>query len=235
VLVAAAIYIRGGGIDDLFVDASLALLGFGAGVLSIGGPWPLHGRLVRLGLGTLAVGKLSYLAVSIMATASTFDQLGSLLQILRVGLGAAFLGSLITGLSLVRTRGATRLVGSLFLAGMLLLALMANLGNMQIALPPHAVLWALALAVLGNTGVGGLAVAAYASAGWALVSWWPHSNMHRVNTSFQGLIVIDWTFHLTLIAGAAIIGVFLYRMVGREQGVARRESGESTRLLDAEA
>ncbi|MDQ6791118.1 MAG: hypothetical protein M3075_10785 [Candidatus Dormibacteraeota bacterium] len=89
--------------------------------------------------------------------------------------------------------------------------------------------------LLGNTGVGGLAVAAYASAGWALVSWWPHSNMHRVNTSFQGLIVIDWTFHLTLIAGAAIIGVFLYRMVGREQGVARRESGESTRLLDAEA
>jgi hypothetical protein len=89
--------------------------------------------------------------------------------------------------------------------------------------------------LLGNTKVGGLAVAAYASAGWALVSWWPHSNMHRVNTSFQGLIVIDWTFHLTLIAGAAIIGVFLYRTLGREQSVARRESGETTRLLDAEA
>jgi hypothetical protein len=89
--------------------------------------------------------------------------------------------------------------------------------------------------LLGNTKVGGLAVAACASAGWALVSWWPHSNMHRVNTSFQGLIVIDWTFHLTLIAGAAIIGVFLYRTLGREQSVARRESGETTRLLDAEA
>jgi hypothetical protein len=89
--------------------------------------------------------------------------------------------------------------------------------------------------LLGNTNVGGLAVAAYASAGWALVSCWPHSNMHRVNTSFQGLIVIDWTFHLTLIAGAAIIGVFLYRTLDREQSVARRESGETTRLLDAEA
>ena len=33
--------------------------------------------------------------------------------------------------------------------------------------------------LLGNTGVGGLAVAAYASAGWALVSWWPHSNMRQ--------------------------------------------------------
>jgi cell division protein FtsX len=89
--------------------------------------------------------------------------------------------------------------------------------------------------LFGNTKVGGLAVAAYASAGWALVSWWPHSNMHRVNTSFQGLIVIDWTFHLTLIAGAAIIGVFLYRTLGREQSVARRESGETSRLLDAQA
>jgi hypothetical protein len=157
-MIAGAIYVGGGGIDNLFVDASLALFGCGAGVLSVGGPRPLHGRLVRLGLGTLAVGQLSYLAFSIIATASTFDQLGSLLQILRVGLGAAFLGSLITGLSLVRTRGTSRLVGSLFLAGMLLLALMAILGDMRIALPPHAVLWALALAVLGNTGVGLLAI-----------------------------------------------------------------------------
>jgi hypothetical protein len=89
--------------------------------------------------------------------------------------------------------------------------------------------------LLGNTHGRGLAVAAYASAGWALVSWWPHSNMHRVNTSFQGLVVIDWTFHLTLIAGAAVIGVFLYRTLSREQGVSQREGGDSTRLLDAEA
>jgi hypothetical protein len=41
---------------------------------------------------------------------------------------------------------------------MLLLALMAILGNMRIALPLHAVLWALAVAVLGNTGVGVLAI-----------------------------------------------------------------------------
>ena len=89
--------------------------------------------------------------------------------------------------------------------------------------------------VFGSAQARGLAVAAYASAGWALVSWWPHSNMHRVNTSFQGLVVIDWTFHLTLIAGAAIVGIFLYRTLGREQSVARRESGERSRLLDAEA
>jgi hypothetical protein len=89
--------------------------------------------------------------------------------------------------------------------------------------------------LLSRTQVSGLAIAAYASAGWALVSWWPHSNMHRVNTSFQGLVVIDWTFHLTLIAGAAVIGVFLYRTLSREQSVARRESGSSAHLVDAEA
>jgi hypothetical protein len=75
-MIAAAIYV-GGGIDNLLLDASPALFGCGAGVLSVGGRRPLRGRLVRLGLGTLAVGQLSYLAVSIIATASTFDQLGA--------------------------------------------------------------------------------------------------------------------------------------------------------------
>jgi hypothetical protein len=62
-----------------------------------------------------------------------------------------------------------------------------------------------------------LAVAAYASAGWALVSWWPHSNMHRANTTLEGLVLIDWMFHLTLIVGAAVIGTYLYRSVSQAQ------------------
>jgi hypothetical protein len=89
--------------------------------------------------------------------------------------------------------------------------------------------------LFGSAQARGLSVAAYASAGWALVSWWPHSNMHRANTSLQGLVVIDWTFHLTLIAGAAVMGVFLYRALGRVQSVPRQTSADSTRLLDAEA
>jgi hypothetical protein len=43
------------------------------------------------------------------------------------------------------------------MAGMLLLALMTILGP-RIALPPHAGLMALALAVLSNTGVAALAI-----------------------------------------------------------------------------
>jgi hypothetical protein len=61
-----------------------------------------------------------------------------------------------------------------------------------------------------------LALAAYASAGWALVSWIPHSNMHRVNTTFEGLVLIDWVFHLTLIVGAVVVGLYLYRTLSQQ-------------------
>lgn len=74
-------------------------------------------------------------------------------------LWAAFLGSLITGLALARTPGPSRAVGSLFVAGMVLLVLTTIVGNSAMrALPPHAILAALALAVLGNIGVGVLAI-----------------------------------------------------------------------------
>ena len=62
-----------------------------------------------------------------------------------------------------------------------------------------------------------LSVAAYVSAAWALVSWWPHSNMHRANTTLEGLVLIDWTFHLTLIIGAAVIGTYLYTTVVKQR------------------
>ena len=65
-----------------------------------------------------------------------------------------------------------------------------------------------------------LSVAASVSAAWALVSWWPHSNMHRANTTLEGLVLIDWTFHLTLIVGAAVIGTYLYTTMGQRRRVA---------------
>lgn len=81
-VIAVAIYVGGGGVgfggldaSGLVVDASLALFGCGAAVLSVGGPRPLHGRVVRVGLGTLAVGQLSALALSVAVAASTFDSL----------------------------------------------------------------------------------------------------------------------------------------------------------------
>ena len=65
-----------------------------------------------------------------------------------------------------------------------------------------------------------LSVAAYVSAAWGLVSWWPHSNMHRANTTLEGLVLIDWTFHLTLIVGAVVIGTYLYTTIVKQRTVA---------------
>ena len=76
-------------------------------------------------------------------------------------------------------------------------------------------------AVIRGSRGSRLALAAYASAGWALVSWTPHSNLHRVNTTFEGLVLIDWVFHLTLIAGAAVIGLYLYQTLSQQQGAQR--------------
>ncbi len=50
-------------------------------------------------------------------------------------------------------------------------------------------------------GQSGAARTMYLSLAWVLVSWWPHDNMHIHNAlNINGLIVIDWTFHFTLIA-----------------------------------
>jgi len=80
----------------------------------------------------------------------------------------------------------------------------------------------------------GLAIAAYASAVWALVSWWPHSNMHRANTTLEGLVVIDWTFHLSLILGSGIIGVYLYRVLNSGTNRQPAQSTRSDRLPDVQ-
>lgn len=57
----------------------------------------------------------------------------------------------------------------------------------------------------------------YAAIGWTLVSWWPHDNFHRaVGMDIQGLIYLEYGFHVTLIAGALVIAAFfLDVMTGR--------------------
>ncbi|MGH2450799.1 MAG: hypothetical protein ACRDGE_05935 [Candidatus Limnocylindria bacterium] len=68
------------------------------------------------------------------------------------------------------------------------------------------------LARIGGTGP--LTWASYLGIGWSLVSWWPHVNMHRVNgASFEGLVMIDIIFHLTLIAVAMILAAFFFRVI----------------------
>ncbi len=50
------------------------------------------------------------------------------------------------------------------------------------------------------------AIAMYVSLAWILVSWWPHDNLHIHNAlDISGLIVIDYSFHFTLIIAGAVL------------------------------
>ncbi len=54
--------------------------------------------------------------------------------------------------------------------------------------------------------------AMYLSIGWLMVSWWPHINMHAHNApdDLQGLLYIDYGFHLPLmIAGLVLAYCFI--------------------------
>ena len=162
-----AVRIGDGAIGGLALAASLALVGSGAAVLSIAGPRPLHGRAVRVGLGILAVGMLSSLASSAIAAGLAYDPLedGPFVILFLVGGLATIIGSPVTVLSLVRGGGRPRAVGSLFLAGLLLVILGGLLGAGTNPNPDPlpvigralAVLGALVI-VLGGTGVGVLAI-----------------------------------------------------------------------------
>ena len=162
-----AVRIGDGAIGGLALAASLALVGSGAAVLSIAGPRPLHGRAVRVGLGILAVGMLSSLASSAIAAGLAYDPLedGPFVILFLVGGLATIIGSPVTVLSLVRAGGRPRAVGSLFLAGLLLVILGGFLGAGTNPNPDPlpvigralAVLGALVI-VLGGTGVGVLAI-----------------------------------------------------------------------------
>jgi len=55
---------------------------------------------------------------------------------------------------------------------------------------------------------------AYLAAAWSLLSWWPHDNFHKANgENLQGLIYIEYGFHVTLIIAATILGVFFIRVL----------------------
>jgi hypothetical protein len=170
VIVVVAKYLNGDGLGfgswdagGLLVDAALGLLAAGAIVLCAGGPEPLNTRLVRAGLGILAVGQLSLLGVSIAFAASTSDDLANIrtfIPLYLVGGGAGELGLLLAGLGLVRRPDAARAVGALLVAGFLLVgAALGVAASARLALPAHTALWAIAVAIAGDIGIGVLAIA----------------------------------------------------------------------------
>jgi hypothetical protein len=62
--------------------------------------------------------------------------------------------------------------------------------------------------------------ATFAAIAWSLLSWWPHDNLHRVTSDLSSLISIEYTFHTTLIIGAAIIAYTFLRLVAQAETTA---------------
>lgn len=71
---------------------------------------------------------------------------------------------------------------------------------------------AIAFAALGRGAVRRLfstsarATAVHVALVWALGSWWLHDNLHMANgLDIGGLLIIEYAFHLTVMAAAAVV------------------------------
>lgn len=75
-----------------------------------------------------------------------------------------------------------------------------------------------------SSGSKPLTWAMYLAVGWWMVSWWPHDNLHiHVGNDMQGLLYIEYGFHLTLIVAALIVAYgflqFLREGLGKSASV----------------
>jgi drug/metabolite transporter (DMT)-like permease len=158
ILVAGAgnsVQVGSGTIGSLALAASLAVIGSGLASLSITGPRPLQERIMRVGLGILAIGLVGSLISAVIAASLTYDPLenGPFVIAFLVGTSAILVGLPLTVLALLRHAGPTRTVGLLFLVGLLFVFLGAVLReNSEPEVPPLSAI-GLALVVLGAIGM----------------------------------------------------------------------------------
>ena len=73
--------------------------------------------------------------------------------------------------------------------------------------------------------------AMYLSIGYLMVSWWPHLNLHAHNgMDLQGLLFIDYFFHLPLEVAGVVLALSFVSLVrsrtGKEQASAELGDGE---------
>ena len=69
--------------------------------------------------------------------------------------------------------------------------------------------------------------AMYLSIVWLLVSWWPHDNLHiHTAMDLQGLLYIEYGFHMTLILSGLVLAYsFLSLVRGGSAGASRTIRG----------
>ncbi len=77
--------------------------------------------------------------------------------------------------------------------------------------------------------------AMYLSIGWLLVSWWPHSHLHQVvGENLQGLLYIEYGFHVTTIIGAVVLAYGFVSLLRQQSKpttrVAQKSEFDASRL-----
>jgi len=60
----------------------------------------------------------------------------------------------------------------------------------------------------------GLTLGAHLSIAWLLFSWWPHDSLHVANgMNLNGLLAIEYGFHVTLMVAGVILAYFFLALV----------------------
>ena len=72
-----------------------------------------------------------------------------------------------------------------------------------------------------GAGSRALTIAAYVSVVWLLVGWWPHDSLHIANgMNLNGLLAIEYGFHVTsMVAGAIVAAFFISALRARARPV----------------
>lgn len=79
--------------------------------------------------------------------------------------------------------------------------------------------------LLRTDGAPALSRAAFVSIGWLLLNWWPHSNFHRVANGWANVVVVDYVFHVTVIAATYVVAVFFLALIRERQRAGQIGSG----------
>lgn len=63
---------------------------------------------------------------------------------------------------------------------------------------------------------------AHLSIAWFLINWWPHDSLHVHNgLELNGLLAIEYGFHMTLLVGGFILAYFLLTLLRQGSAVSR--------------
>lgn len=161
----ATVVVGSSDLEWIVPGGGLVLISLGAITLCVAGTKPIDGRAIRVGLGMLGVGLLSYLSGNVLPVREGSNNLQSWPHIILLfgGVVIIVLGFLVTLVSLVRAPGPSRAVGSVLFLGLLLFPIAGLLSAVWTDEPFRSIVTGLVVLgssgiFLGLIGIGGLAI-----------------------------------------------------------------------------